>query len=146
VVAELLFNLYYYYTFLLSLSTCSNEDGLSIDYVIDDFIDCGLFKSRAEASHFLTSIDTDGNGSISCEEFMDGLSSVSNLHQVVMFKTFIKKLSFGESQSWGNTSLPLLNSSGSNRPSTGGSMSRSSSMGSRPNTVGRRGKKMGRTV
>lgn len=74
----------------------SQEDGLNIDYVISDFIDSGLFKQRSEASRFLKSIDDDGNGAISCEEFRQGLSSDCNLHRVMQFKKFIKKIRLGE--------------------------------------------------
>jgi hypothetical protein len=95
----------------------SHEDGLNIDYVITDFIESGLFKQRAEASHFLKSIDIDGNGSISCEEFMDGLSSENNLHRVGKFKRFIKKIRFGETLGPPSASLPSVL-----RPSTSDSM------------------------
>lgn len=69
----------------------------------------GLFKHRAEASHFIKSIDADGNGSISCEEFSLGLSCESNLHRVVQFKRFIKKINLGTTLGPTESTLPDLN-------------------------------------
>lgn len=92
----------------------SHDDGLHIEYVIDDFVKSGLFKHRAEASHFIKSIDADGNGSISCEELSLGLSCESNLHRVVQFKRFIKKINLGETLGPSDMTLPELDE----RPST----------------------------
>ena len=91
----------------------SHEDGLNLDYIASDFVESGLFKHRSEAVHFLKSIDEDGNGSISCEEFMDGLSCDSNIHRVVQFKRFIKKIRVGDTLGPSSSNLPMIN-----RPST----------------------------
>ena len=90
--------------------SCSDNGGLNIEYIISDLIESGLFKKRIEASQFLKSVDVvDGNGSISCEEFRQGLSAESNLHRVIQFKRFIKKIRFGDPHA--------LSSSGSSLPS-----------------------------
>lgn len=69
-----------------------NGSGIEINRIVDDFIAFGICKSRSEASSLLTSIDADGNGSISFDEFITGLSSVTNMEQVITLRKFISSL------------------------------------------------------
>lgn len=105
--------------FELKMERHSCHDGINIDSVVDDFVESGLFKKRSEASHFLKSIDSDGNGAISYEEFREGLCDENNLLRVVQFKRFIKRIRFGRRV----PSLPSVS-----RASTTGTIFRSKTM------------------
>ena len=81
-------------------------------------MESGLFKKRAQAAHFFRSLDSDGNGSLSCEEFKAGLTSEANTHRLVHFKRFIKKIKNGGTLGPCSTALPQVMLT---RPATTGS-------------------------
>jgi hypothetical protein len=72
--------------------TSSNGVGIEINRIVDDFVGFGICKSRSEASALLTIIDADGNGSISFDEFITGMSSGTNMQQVITLRKFISSL------------------------------------------------------
>jgi hypothetical protein len=70
-------------------------DGIRIDKVIDDFVNCGVM-TRTVAITFVKSIDADNNGSISFEEFMNGLSKKGDLEHIMSLRKFVSQLSSEE--------------------------------------------------
>lgn len=84
----------------------ANEE-IPIQYVIDDFIETGLFSVRAEAFEFLKFVDKDRNGSVSVEEFSNVFRDIDDAEHISTMKSFISLLE--ESGDYSNeNSLPRI--------------------------------------
>lgn len=68
-----------------------DEGGIKLERVVTDFVDYGVVSSAQEAKYLLTQIDADGSGTISFEEFMEGMNS-GKAHQIGRLKYFMSTI------------------------------------------------------
>ena len=78
--------------FSTRINTHSKDSGIEINRIVDDFLTYGICHTRAAAVELMYRIDTDGDGSISFDEFITGMTSGTDIQQVLSLRKFVSSL------------------------------------------------------